>query len=90
MSFFHHIIAFIYKLCIIRDHHFTRNTQYYESNILYTTRAGYLWSHAWVPAGVVAAPQLQMSGGNQRIENVVLIVHIEGVGEVLGLAGRRH
>lgn len=53
-----------------------------------TTEAGYLWSHAWVPAGVVAAPQLQMSGGDQRIQNVVLIVHIEGVNEVLRLAVR--
>lgn len=52
------------------------------------TEAGYLWSHARVPAGVVAAPQLQMSGGDQRIQNVVLIVHIEGVSEVLRLAVR--
>lgn len=29
-----------------------------------------------------------MSGGHQRIQNMVLIVHIEGVGEVLRLAGR--
>lgn len=45
-----------------------------------------LWSHPWVPAGVVAAPQLQMSGGHQWIQNMVLIVHIERVGEVLRLA----
>ncbi len=50
-------------------------------------KAGYLWSHAGVPAGVVAAPQLHMSGGDEWIQNVVLIVHVEGVCEVLRLAG---
>lgn len=49
--------------------------------------AGYLRPHAGVPAGVVAAPQLQVPGGNQRIQHVVLVVHVEGVGEVLWLAG---
>lgn len=46
----------------------------------------YLWSHAWVPASVVAAPQLQMSGGDHWVQNMVLIVYIEGVSEVLRLA----
>lgn len=49
--------------------------------------AGYLRPHAGVPAGVVAAPQLQVPGGDQRVQHMVLIVHVEGVGEVLRLAG---
>lgn len=49
--------------------------------------AGYLRPHAGVPAGIVAAPQLQVPGGDQWVQHVVLIVHIEGVGEVLQLAG---
>lgn len=46
----------------------------------------HLWSHAWVPASVVASPQLEVSGGQQRIEDMFPIVHIEGVGEIVGLA----
>lgn len=57
-----------------------------DQQVLQSLMHRHLWSHAWVPASVVAAPQLQMSGRHQRIQNVVLIVHIEGVGEVLGLA----
>lgn len=49
----------------------------------------YLWSHAWVPASVVAAPQIQMSGGDHWVQNMVLIVYIEGVSEVLRLAVER-
>lgn len=49
----------------------------------------HLWSHARVPAGVVAAPQLEVSGRYCRVQDVVLIVHIKGVGEVFGLAARR-
>lgn len=49
----------------------------------------YLWSHAWVPASVVAAPQLQMPGRYHRVQDVVLVVHIKGVGEVFRLAVRR-
>jgi len=46
----------------------------------------YLRPHARVPAGVVTGPQLQVSGGDQRTQDVVLVVHVEGVGEVIGLA----
>lgn len=49
--------------------------------------AGYLGPHAGVPAGIVAAPQLQVPGGGQWVQHVVLVVHVEGVGEVLRLAG---
>lgn len=52
-------------------------------------KAGYLWSHARIPAGIVAAPEFQMSGGHQWIQNMVLIVYIKGVTEVLRLAGGR-
>lgn len=48
----------------------------------------YLWPHARVPAGVVAAPQLQVSGRHHRVQHVVLVVHIKGVGEVFRLAVR--
>lgn len=49
----------------------------------------YLWSHAGVPAGVVAAPQFEVSGRYHRVQDVVLVVHIKGVGEVFGLAARK-
>lgn len=51
--------------------------------------APYLRSHARVPAGVVAAPQLEASGRYHRVQDVVLVVHVKGVGEVFGLAARR-
>ncbi|TNN73637.1 hypothetical protein EYF80_016232 [Liparis tanakae] len=38
----------------------------------------YLRPHARVPAGVVTGPQLQVSGGDQRTQDVVLVVHEEG------------
>lgn len=47
----------------------------------------YLWPHAGVPAGVVAAPHLQVAAGDQWVQHMVLIVHVEGVGKVLWLAG---
>lgn len=49
----------------------------------------YLRSHARVPADIVAAPQLEVSGRYHRVQDVVLVVHIKGVSEVFGLAVRR-
>lgn len=46
----------------------------------------HLWPHAWVPAYIVVHPQLQVSGTSQGVQDVVLVGHIEWVGEVLHLA----
>lgn len=65
------------------------NTKPLTTPSIYHDKAGYLWSHAWIPAGIVAAPEFQMSGGHQWIQNMVLVVYIKGVTEVLRLAGGR-
>lgn len=49
----------------------------------------YLWYHARVPTSVVAAPKLEVSGRDRWVQDVVLVIHIKGVGEVFSLAAWR-
>lgn len=46
----------------------------------------YLRFHAGVPADVVADPQLEVPHAGHRVQDVVGVAHVQGVGEVFQLA----
>lgn len=53
------------------------------SKTLKPCESSYLRPHPGVPPDVVIHPQLQMVQAGNRIQDVVFIVHIEGIGEFL-------